>query len=215
MSLLYILSSPICQYGVWQIKETVADLEKLSGCPSPARLTHPVRQAEYLSIRALARAMGIDPHDIQYHSSGKPYLGHSPRPISFSHTKGYASLVISDTQETGIDMECPTNRLLNVRKKFMQPAEEEALLQSEWNELDGLLLHWGTKEAVYKAIPDNLAGVHPLNLSDILITKIPPYEKEGYFSAEALLSDKLSYQLYYRLEPAYLLTIALRCKGQA
>jgi 4'-phosphopantetheinyl transferase EntD len=208
MSLQYILSAPAYQYGVWQIKETVPDLEKLSGCQSPDRLTHPDRQAEYLAIRALARVMGINPNDIHYYSSGKPYLEHSSRAVSFSHTKGYASLVISDTEEAGIDMECPTDRLLKVRTKFMHPAEEEALHQSEWNELDGLLLHWCTKEAVYKAVPDQLVETYPLSFRNIILTKLPPFEREGYFSAEVLFREQLSYQLYYRVEPAYLLTIA-------
>jgi phosphopantetheinyl transferase len=159
MSLLYKGHRDALSFGIWHITETEAELERFSGCSAPARISNPSRRCEYLSIRALAVDMGLDPGKIEYQTSGKPFLTDYPGTISFSHTKNYAAIVVAPHVNVGIDIEQRTERVVRIRHKFMHPLEEAALkeaalIESNWDTNTGLLLHWCAKEAVFKAVPE-------------------------------------------------------------
>lgn len=159
MSLLYKEHRDAFSFGIWHITETEDELESLSGCSAPARLSNRSRRREYLAIRALFVSMGFDPGMVEYLPSGKPFLRDDSRNISLSHTKDYAAIVVSGHSSVGIDIEQRTERVLRVRHKFMHPLEEAALMELALTKtgLDtntGLLVHWCAKEAVFKAVPE-------------------------------------------------------------
>jgi 4'-phosphopantetheinyl transferase len=154
MSLLYRENRDALSFGIWHMTETEAELENLSGCTAPTRLSNPSRKCEYLAIRALAVSMGLNPGKIDYLPSGKPFLKEDSRTISLSHTKKYAALLVADHPLVGIDIEQRTERVVRVRHKFMHPTEEEALVAAGLDTNTGLLMHWCAKEAVFKAVPE-------------------------------------------------------------
>lgn len=156
MSLLLDQSTPDqhVRFAVWSLTETEAELETLTGLQAPTRLKTPSRRLEYLAVRALAVAFGLDPAAIGYKSTGQPYLSGDHRTISITHTKGYAALLLSDHPLVGIDMEARSDRALRIRHKFMHPEEETLMQAAGMDEVTGLLLHWCVKEAVFKAISE-------------------------------------------------------------
>jgi phosphopantetheinyl transferase len=142
------------QFAVWHLTEAESDLEALSGIKSPPRLKTPTRRLEYLAVRTLAVTLGINPASIAYKSTGQPYLIDDPRTISITHTKGYAALLLSEKNGTGIDMEASSDRVRRVRHKYMHQDEEALMPSTAIDETTALLLYWCAKEAVFKAIPE-------------------------------------------------------------
>jgi len=207
MSLLHLENQTAYRYGIWKTEETVETLSRLSGCLPPDRLTNLVRMAEYLAVRALAKAMDIDPHAIAYQPSGKPFLTNDSLTISISHTKRYVAVLVSPLPMAAIDIETRSPRVLRVRHKFMHPSEEALLQQSGRDETIGLLLHWCIKEAVFKAIPDEgvdfVQEIRVTQLTDLHSTTESPIS--GRLEA---IADRqgLLFKGDYRIESDFVLT---------
>jgi phosphopantetheinyl transferase len=147
--------------GIWKITESAQELEAMTGITDAPGKRGSARRSEFLAVRALARHMGLDCADIAYKPTGKPYLKGYPYAISISHTKGYAVLLLSPHALSGIDIEYRSNRVNEVRHKFMHSQEEAwitGLHPSPEAETDLLLVHWCAKEALYKAIAQ--PGIH-------------------------------------------------------
>jgi len=137
-------------FGVWKIEESIKDLEILSCCKTPANLSNSVRISEYLSVRALTKQLGENPENIFYYSSGKPYLKERSYNISISHTKGYVAVLIANDKLSGIDIEAKSERVLKIKSKFISEIEEHNIENSE-DKVRDLLLHWCSKEAIFKS----------------------------------------------------------------
>lgn len=160
MSLLYTGDLGTFRYGVWKIDAEQQDIDDVPpGFPVPEfKAAH--RRLEFVSVRKLALAMGVDPSDIDYTVSGKPLLKSLPEThISISHSRHYAAFMISRQACTGIDIEEYSERILRIRSRFMNKEEESKLRQHfvredypPKTELIALFLHWCSKEAMYKAL---------------------------------------------------------------
>jgi len=160
MGLVYTGDLGIFRYGVWEMDAEQQDVDDLpSGFTVPDfKAAH--RRTEYISVRKLALAMGVDPADIDYTVSGKPLLRSLPEThISISHSRNYAAFMVSKQAYTGIDIEEFSERILRVRSRFMSEEEESKLRQlfvgqahPAEAELIALYLHWCSKEAMYKAL---------------------------------------------------------------
>lgn len=85
---------------------------------------------------------------IGHAASGQPLLrGYH---VGVTHTKGYAALVLSNSCDVACDIEHFSDRVERIKSKFLCK-EEKA------DDLDSLLVHWCSKETVYKLFPeDNL-----------------------------------------------------------
>ena len=81
-------------------------------------------------------------------ASGQPLLrGYH---VGVTHTKGYAALMLSNSCDVACDIEHFSDRVERIKSKFLCK-EEKA------DDLDSLLVHWCSKETVYKLFPeDNL-----------------------------------------------------------
>ena len=108
------------------------------------------RKREWLTIRVLLKEMLGEEKEILYNSFGKPYLSDNSYHISISHTKGYAALILNKENEVAIDIEKISPRVNNIRKRFVNEEEENAL--SKTNELIHLLLYWSAKETLFKLL---------------------------------------------------------------
>ena len=145
------------RYGIWKIEEDESELELLSGCIAPTRITNNLRRLEYLAVRALSKFMVVDPTGILYHPSGKPYHENGGFRISISHTKKYVAFMVSSLDLAAIDIETKSERIIKIRKKFMSQTEEDNLSDSGNDIVTGLLLHWCAKESMFKAV--NYEGI--------------------------------------------------------
>jgi 4'-phosphopantetheinyl transferase len=220
MALRHLEENTHYRLGIWKIEETESMLRELTGQIDPPPFTNSGKRMEYMAVRALAASMGIDPATIAYLPSGKPYLTGCSLNISISHTKGYAAILLSEHFLSGIDIEQKSQRVFRVRKKFMHPEEElrlkesydsrmgkalsgenQRLKQTEVDETTALLLHWCTKESLFKAIPDEGVDFS----KELQILDFSAKDSTGHFSAKALRSNT-TFQIDYRIEEDFVLT---------
>jgi phosphopantetheinyl transferase len=201
MALIHIEENKRYRYGIWQMDEDEETLIHLSGCKAPTHIANSVRRTEYLSVRSLAKALGVDPEDIAYHSSGRPYLKNGDCNISIAHTKKYVAVLLSKSLTTGIDIETRSEKVIRIKKKFMLPEEEALIISSDIDQVTGLLLHWCAKEAMFKAIGET--GVDFVN--SFKITHFTPTGEKGSFKAIAIRDEK-AFQVDYQIEKDFVLT---------
>ena len=104
---------PGVHYLIWKIEEDVEELQlglelsegdkvKLSG------IHHIDKIKEFLALRQLVKFFFTENRLIQYNSNGKPSFQNHPTPISFSHTYGFAGILVGDKAEVGLDLETAT-----------------------------------------------------------------------------------------------------------
>ena len=144
---------PGVQMGLWQITESVDDfyadypfLQKYKTALTE-KYRNDGRKLEFLAIHALLHEM-VGDGKIDHLPSGKPIL--KGWHVSLSHTKGFAALILSRTHEVGVDIEYYSDRVERIVSKFMRKDEKAS-------NLDELLVHWCSKETVYKLFSeDNL-----------------------------------------------------------
>ena len=79
--------------------------------------------------------------------NGKPFLDQQEK-ISFSHTRGYSSIIISRSLEVGLDLELYRPGIRKVARKYMRD-EESKTLEDE-TDVEHLLAYWGAKEVMVK-----------------------------------------------------------------
>jgi len=201
MGLYYFEDKEIYKYGVWKIEEVEKDLQDLSDCTAPSNITNTARRIEYLAVRSLVKIMGVNPKDILYMTSGKPYLMNAENNISISHTKGYVAVLLSSFNLSAIDIETRSERVLKIRKKFMALEEELELVASGSDEVTGLLLHWCAKEAMFKAVP--YEGID--FISELHVKKFTFSGQTG--SLEAIsLRDDCNFVIDYLVDKDFVLT---------
>jgi 4'-phosphopantetheinyl transferase len=102
------------------------------------------RQKQILVMRILHR-MVAPGTTIDYEPTGKPVLmegGH----ISFSHSRNHVVVYRTDAA-CGVDLEQLNERILKIRRKFINNEEQE-YLNSE--DVDMLIRLWSAKEAMFK-----------------------------------------------------------------
>lgn len=148
---------PGVSLGLWQMDETVAELCDLypwlmSCLPAlDMRYKSEGRKKETLAVRVLLHEMLLAAGcteaqiskigEIQHNEAGKPLL--KGFHVSVSHTKGFAALIISKNKEVAVDIEYLSDRVKRIAPKFLRRDEKAA-------DLDSLLVHWCSKETVYK-----------------------------------------------------------------
>lgn len=148
---------PGVSLGLWQMDETVEELCALYPWLEAylpvldERYKNEGRKKEFLSVRVLLHEMLLMAGrteaqiskigEIQHNEAGKPLL--KGFHVSVSHTKGFAALIISKSQEVAVDIEYLSDRVERIAPKFLRKDEKAA-------DLDSLLVHWCSKETVYK-----------------------------------------------------------------
>lgn len=188
--------------GIWKMEENEQELLTIL---EKTELFIPYslagKRIEYLSVRVLAKHMGLCPDAIGHHPSGKPYLTDRDTTISISHTKGYAAILLSELPNTGVDIEQKGLKILKVRNKFIRPDEAINIPTDEDAEIQSLLLHWSAKESLFKSIPDE--GVDFIRELQITDFKYPL--KQGMFHATAIRTG-VNFQVDYRIYDDFVCT---------
>ena len=127
--------------------------EMLAICGKP----HGARQSKGLQDQSKASqdqskaSQGLPVADVPmigHAASGQPLLrGYH---VGVTHTKGYAALMLSKSCDVACDIEHFSDRVERIKSKFLRKDEKA-------DDLDSLLVHWCSKETVYKLFPeDNL-----------------------------------------------------------
>lgn len=203
MPLLLKQTSPLL--GIWKIEESSDELlSRLRNrefyLPAFESIRTEHRRQEWLASRKLLEEIVGDFCRINYGISGAPFLEDSPLHISISHTKGYAALLVQEQPAAGIDIEYRSDRILKIRKRFMN-SEEEAAIDME-HEVEHLLIHWCAKETLFKMI-----GQEDVDFCRHLHVYPFPFAEEGTFTVyETRTEQAARYDLSYRVTPEFVLT---------
>jgi 4'-phosphopantetheinyl transferase len=141
--------------AVWQITESHNELQAM--LPSTiltdaelASISNEQKQIEFfcsrLTIRHLAKHLGIKYLGIKKDEYGKPYLVGSDWQMSLTHTANYVAAVMHPTNALGMDMEKPSDKIRRIAKKVFS---EKEIIDAE-DDLEKLCILWSAKEALYK-----------------------------------------------------------------
>ena len=145
--------------GVWEIKESLSDLNNRFKDEYFKKLKNRKRKLEYVCIRLLLNQ--IDSNlKINYKKNGAPVLN-KKKNISISHSNNLAAIIISN-HKVGIDVEKISDKPLKIAEKFI--SENDNILMN----VNEVCLAWSTKEAIYKL--HEIGGLDFKN--DIIIKKI-------------------------------------------
>ena len=133
--------------GTWRLEETVSEM--LAMMPSLGKLQHVLdsysrdaRRLEVLSVHALIYIMtGDESLVVSHNEDGHPLL--DGWHVSISHTRGYATVLLSRKDEVAVDIEYVSNRVAKIADRFIRDDEQDDSVTRQ-------LVCWCTKEAVYK-----------------------------------------------------------------
>jgi phosphopantetheinyl transferase len=144
------------QWGIWKITETLDELRALLPdqgvmyVHEPDAFKSDSRKIEWLAVRVLLFVLTGENEPVRYHPGGKPYFAGDKAYLSISHTKGYVSVIVSKTNEVGIDIEKTGERVHKVARKFVR--DDEFLPEDPAQKTRALLLIWSAKETMFKCM---------------------------------------------------------------
>lgn len=190
------LIEPDVRLGLWAIQEDPEEFLRMS--PRFERLIEEsqsykskARRQERLAVYALVYAMtGDDSLVITHKPSAQPHI--EGWNVSISHTRGFASVLLSRTKRVGVDVEYMSPRVGKIAGKFIR--EDEKAPDTVYQ-----LIHWCAKEAVYKLFSEEDLQyfdmrLHPFNRTD-----------NGCVKVDDLRVEK-TVDLNYEVTPDYVLT---------
>ena len=191
---------------VWELTESVETLKeelKLSKQDLLAfnKIVSDKRRLEFLGIRVALKALLGKEIQIDYNTDGKPYLSDRSYHISVSHSNRWIAVITHPSRITGIDIECPTDKIQKLYQRFLSLTEQKEL--SDGKDIRQLLLAWSGKEALYKII-----GKEAIDFANQL--RIFPFEVKpsGKMKAQHIPSNT-DYELFYHLTEHYTLVYCL------
>ncbi len=191
---------------VWEITQSIDEL--VSGFEDFTlfavdfeKINSDKRKLEFLGTRWLLKILLEKEINVQYTADGKPYLNNESYHISLSHSGKWMAVMIHSTKHVGIDIECPTDKIQKVYKRFLSETEQAEL--SDGKNIKQLQIAWSAKEALYKII-----GKEAIDFANQL--RLLPFEvqKEGQITAQHITTNTV-YQLTYTQTAAYTLVYCI------
>ena len=155
---------------IWKVEETEMELwEKIELTPHcQARfngMKSELHRKAFLSIRHLLAEYGYVDSDLVYDENGKPRL-RDGNFISITHSHNFTGVIISNTEQVGIDIEMQRDKILRIAHKFT-PFEEYKTLENTAAIVRKLTIVWGAKESLYKIYGQRgLSFLQHINVSD-------------------------------------------------
>lgn len=196
MPVVYIKEiAPDVKLGLWKIEENIMQIlsesshiralydEEISLYKSDSR------RKEKLAVYLLLWKMTNSQKKITHDENGKPIVeGYN---IGISHTRGYASVILSKSKNVAVDIEYYSDRVGRIADKFIRKDEIA-------KDIDSQLINWSAKETVYKYFSEQDLQYFDMKL-------MPNEEIENIKQVQNLKTD--GYQnVYYELNNEYVLT---------
>ena len=105
---------------VWKITESeavlAAPIQLTQNCRNRiSKMKSSIHRKGFLSIRHLLALAGYEDADLFYDSLGKPHL-RDGKSISITHSNHFSGIIISDSDEVGIDIEKQREKILELDK---------------------------------------------------------------------------------------------------
>jgi 4'-phosphopantetheinyl transferase len=191
---------------VWEITQSIDELMSLFEdfslfAADFEKINSDKRKLEFLGTRWLLKILLGKETNVQYTADGKPYLNNESYHISLSHSGKWMAVMIHPTKHVGIDIECPSDKIQNVYKRFLSETEQSEL--SDGKDIKQLQIAWSAKEALYKII-----GKEAVDFANQL--RLLPFEvqKDGRITAQHITTNTV-YQLTYTQTAAYTLVYCI------
>ena len=141
MGIRHIEKSQNTIIGVWEITESLKELQSLLPYENVKNLTSEKRKLEWFATRALLKNLNKSVR-ISYNNFGVPLLSNG-KYISITHSKGLVAVIISN-KKVGIDIEEISDKAIRLSSKFISKDNLKNLTDKK------ATLMWGVKETVYK-----------------------------------------------------------------
>ena len=192
--------APDVRMGLWDITESVEDFLGQGGNAAVLETlidgySSEQRRREVLAVRMLLDRMVGAEVELRHERSGRPWLSNGMN-VGISHTKGFASVVVSPSRKVAVDVEYISERVGKVAAKMLRPDEKADTLL-------GLLLHWCTKETLYKLYSDE-----HLALKDMQVLSVEGCEATGIVKAKNVKRGE-TLDVFYRVFDNKVLTYAV------
>lgn len=144
-------------YAIWKIDETLEQLRlgielSVEDQARVKEISSEKRLKEFLSLRHCLKHLFGTNVMVRYSENGKPHLTDYNISVSFSHTDGFAGVIMANDIEVGLDLELKRENIQRIARRFMREEEKQSLSQE--NKIEHLLFYWGAKESIVK-IEDN------------------------------------------------------------
>lgn len=184
--------------ALWHITETIDELLCLANMSDSERNNlfqqnkSTSRQREILAVKALLDRLFRANVTLSHNADGCPLLSNGCN-VSISHTKGWAAVIVSHSQNVAVDIEYKNSRVLKVKKMFIRTDENASSLTSA-------LLHWCAKETLYK-----LHSAEHLSFMEMRVNDILGNKRDGIILTESLRSEE-STQVHYHVTDDFVLT---------
>lgn len=143
-------------WAIWKIEEPFSRLlNSLSISSSTLKemevtVHHPKKKLEWLAgrlaLQSLLEQFGKTDWNIIKDSHGKPHLEDQSLYISLANSFPFGTAIVHTKRPVGIDIEAPSEKILRVSYKFLNPIE----LKETGADIDLLCLYWCAKECIYK-----------------------------------------------------------------
>lgn len=167
------LSTSIKVY-IWKIEEPEIELAKgielTPHCQNRmAGMKSEMHRRGFLSIRHLMAKAGYVDADLYYDEVGKPHLKDGKH-ISITHSNQFTGVIVSETNEVGIDIEMQRDKILRIAHKFT-PIEEYRTIANTEALVRKLTVVWGCKESLYKIYAQKgLSFLHHIDINDFALS---------------------------------------------
>lgn len=196
MSVVYIKEvAPDVKLGLWKMEDDIlqilsqsSDMRKLFDTEI-SQYRSDSRRNEKLAVYSLLWKMTKSKIRISHNDNGKPIVdGYN---ISISHTRGFASVILSKSKNVAVDIEYYSDRVGRIADKFIRKDEIA-------KDIDSQLINWSAKETVYKYFSEQDLQYFDMKL-------MPNAEIENTKQVQNLKTN--DYQdVYYELNKEYVLT---------
>ncbi|MEL6975290.1 MAG: 4'-phosphopantetheinyl transferase superfamily protein [Bacteroidota bacterium] len=148
-----ITVSPTTKVHLWKVTESedflATDVTLSDYCQNRMdRMKSEAHRRAFLSIRHLLALEGYEDKDLYYNTFGKPHL-HDGKHISITHSNNFTGIIVSASEEVGIDIEKQRDKILRIAHKFT-PIKEYRTLANTEAIIRKLTIVWGIKESLYK-----------------------------------------------------------------
>ncbi|PIB38062.1 4'-phosphopantetheinyl transferase family protein [Maribacter sp. 4G9] len=156
--------------AIWKVEETETFLEQGIRLTSQCQTRYNGMKSElhrraFLSIRHLMALYGYEDKDLYYSEFGKPHLKDGNF-ISITHSHHFTAIIVSKTEEVGIDIEKNREKILRISHKFT-PFEEYRTLANTEAIIRKLTIVWGAKESLYKIYgQQGISFLHHIHVAD-------------------------------------------------
>ena len=165
-----ITVSPFTRVYIWKVTESESKLSRgidlTTNCAARLKgMKSELHRRAFLSIRHLMAEAGYQDRDLYYDDAGKPHLTDGAH-ISITHSNHFTGIIISASQEVGIDIEKQRDKILRIAHKFT-PIEEYSTIANREALVRKLTIVWGAKEALYKIYATHgLSFLHHIVIED-------------------------------------------------